>query len=239
MWTAKVITLFPESYPGVLGTSLIGKAREKGLWQLEIFDLREFGVGPHRQVDDTPIGGGPGMVLKPDVLSGALSKTMSTIPSRHQNWPIVALSPRGKIFDQSMARKWAQREGVILICGRYEGMDERFLKDSQIQEVSLGDFVLAGGEVASQAMLEATIRLLPKVLGNAESSSMESFNNSLLEYPQFTKPRKWEGISVPEILLSGHHEKIAEWRQKQSEKITIERRADLWERYTSGNGVES
>lgn len=239
MWTANVITLFPESYPGVLGTSLIGKALEKGLWQLEIFDLREFGVGPHRQVDDTPIGGGPGMILKPDVLSAALSETMNTIPSKHQNWPIVALSPRGKMFDQSMARKWAQGEGVTLICGRYEGMDERFLKDSQIQEVSLGDFVLAGGEVASQAMLEATIRLLPKVLGNAESSSMESFNNSLLEYPQFTKPRVWKGISVPEILLSGHHEKIAEWRQKQSEKITIERRADLWERYTSGNGVES
>jgi len=239
MWMAKIITLFPDVFPGALGHSLIGKALANEQWALEITDLRDFGIGSHRQVDDTPIGGGPGMILKPDVLDSALSATMHDVNSPSSDWPIIALSPRGKIFDQELANQWAQGHGITMICGRYEGIDERFLSHSRIEEVSLGDFILSGGEVAAKAMLEATVRLLPNVLGNAESPMSESFHNSLLEYPQFTKPREWCGLSVPEVLLSGHHEKIAQWRHNQAETLTRHRRPDLWQRYTSQGGIES
>ncbi len=238
-WTAKIVTLFPEVFPGVLGHSLPGKALARKDWILQTFDLRQFGTGPHCRVDDAPIGGGPGMVMKPDVLEAALAGAMTDIDSAALSWPVVALSPRGRPFDQKMAREWAHGNGVTMICGRYEGIDERFLTDPGIEEVSLGDFVLAGGEVAAQAMIEATVRLLPRVLGNEESPRDETFSDCLLEYPQYTKPNEWKGQSVPEILFSGHHERIAQWRQQQAEALTRVRRPDLWRRHSSHQRVET
>lgn len=227
-WKAKVITLFPEVFPGVLGASLTGKALQEGLWQLEAIDLRPFGEGRHRNVDDTPMGGGAGMVLRADVLSKALNHARANTPQDPALWPVVALSPRGKPFDQAMAQKFSQAHGMTLLCGRFEGIDERVIDAYGIQEVSLGDFVMTGGEIAAQALIDATVRLRPNVLGNQASIEEESFSNGLLEHPQFTKPANWEGREVPEILLSGHHAKIAEWRKEQSEKLTQDRRPDLW-----------
>lgn len=224
-WTARIITLFPGAFPGVLGESLTGKALKDGKWQLETTDLRIFGDGKHRNVDDTPAGGGAGMVLRPDVLGKAIDHTMRQARGRN---PLVYLSPRGKRFDQAMARQWSQYDGITLLCGRFEGVDQRVLDHYDIQEVSLGDFVLTGGEIAAQAMIDATVRLLPSVLGNAESIEDESHSNGLLEHPQYTRPAEWMGREIPEVLMSGHHGKIAEWRQKMSEDITKDRRPDLW-----------
>lgn len=228
-WKAKVITLFPEVFPGVLGASLTGKALQEGLWQLEAIDLRPFGEGRHRNVDDTPVGGGAGMVLRADVLAKALNHARANTPQDPALWPVVALSPRGKPFDQAMAKKFSQAHGMTLLCGRFEGIDQRVIDAYGIEEVSLGDFVMTGGEIAAQALIDATVRLRPNVLGNQASIEEESFSNGLLEHPQFAKPANWEGREVPEILLSGHHGKIAEWRKEQSEKLTQERRPDLWE----------
>ena len=226
-WLAQVITLFPQAFPGVLGESLTGKALKDGVWQLHTHDLRTFGLGRHRNVDDTPYGGGAGMVLRADVLGPAIEAARAGLPP---TIPLVYLSPRGRPFDQALARDWAQRPGVTLICGRFEGVDERVLHRYGVTEVSLGDFVLTGGEIAAQAMLDATIRLLPGVLGNAESAVEESFSDGLLEHPQFTKPPVWEGLEVPEVLLSGNHARIAEWRRTIAERITRDRRPDLWAR---------
>ncbi len=223
-WTAKVITLFPDAFPGVLGESLIGKALDQGLWHLEAIDLRAFGKGRHRDVDDTPAGGGPGMVLRADVLGEALD---TALPADRGRWPVVYLSPRGRRFDQEMARTWAAGDGITMICGRFEGVDQRVLDHYDVAEVSLGDFVLTGGEIAAQAMLDATIRLRPDVLGNAASTEEESFANGLLEHPQYTRPAEWKGRTIPEVLTSGHHGKIAEWRRDEAERITRERRPDL------------
>ena len=223
-WQAQVITLFPESFPGVLGHSLTGKAMQDGIWQLETVDLRRHGIGKHRNVDDTPAGGGAGMVLRADVVASALAEARR---GARGVMPIVYLSPRGRRFDQQMARNWARTDGVTLLCGRFEGVDERVLEHFGIEEVSLGDFVLTGGEIAAQAMLDATVRLLPGVLGNAESAVEESFSNGLLEHPQYTKPAEWEGHAIPEVLLSGNHAKIAEWRREMSRRITAARRPDL------------
>ncbi|CUH83575.1 tRNA (guanosine(37)-N1)-methyltransferase TrmD [Thalassovita mediterranea] len=228
VWTARIITLFPDAFPGVLGASLTGKALRDGKWQLETTNLRDFGVGKHRNVDDTPAGGGAGMVLRPDVLGNAIDQTMQGARGR---WPLVYLSPRGRRFDQAMARHWAGCDGVTLLCGRFEGVDQRVLDHYQIQEVSLGDFVLTGGEIAAQAMLDATVRLLPDVLGNAESIEDESHSNGLLEHPQYTRPAAWNDRTIPDVLMSGHHGKVAEWRQEMSEEITKQRRPDMWERY--------
>lgn len=228
VWSARVITLFPQAFPGVLGESLTGKALQDGKWQLDTTDLREFGVGKHRNVDDTPAGGGAGMVLRADVLGEAIEQTMRHVRG---HVPLVYLSPRGRRFDQQMARNWARCDGVTLLCGRFEGVDQRVLDHYGIQEVSLGDFVMTGGEIAAQAMIDATVRLLPSVLGNAESIEDESHSNGLLEHPQYTRPAEWMGREIPEVLMSGHHGKVAEWRQKMAERITKERRPDMWAAY--------
>jgi len=226
-WTAQIITLFPQAFPGVLGESLTGKALQDGLWQLQTFDLRSYGIGKHRNVDDTPAGGGAGMVLRADVLEKAIKDARAGTKGAA---PLIYLSPRGRRFDQAMAREWARMDGVTMLCGRFEGVDERVLEHFGIQEVSLGDFVMTGGEIAAQAMIDATVRLLPGVLGNAESAMEESFSSGLLEHPQFTKPAEWQGYPIPDVLLSGNHAKIAEWRRAMAEKITRERRPDLWDK---------
>ncbi len=237
-WTAKIITLFPEAFPGTLDLSLTGKAREQGLWALETIDLRPFGIGKHKNVDDTPAGGGAGMVLRPDVVGAALAEAAAGTPSDRARWPVVYLSPRGRRFDQSMARRWSQAEGMTLLCGRFEGVDERVLEHYGIEEVSLGDFVLTGGEIAAQALIDATVRLIPRVLGNQASTEEESFSDGLLEHPQYTKPAVWEGRTIPEILLSGHHGKIAAWRKAMAERLTKERRPDLWRAYRAAHGMD-
>jgi tRNA (guanine37-N1)-methyltransferase len=231
-WTAKIITLFPQAFPGVLGESLMGKALKDGLWQLQTFDLRSYGIGKHRNVDDTPAGGGGGMVLRADVLEQAIADVHR---STRGVVPLVYLSPRGKRFDQQMAQNWARADGVTLLCGRFEGVDERVLQHYNIQEVSLGDFVMTGGEIAAQAMIDATVRLLPGVLGNADSAVEESFSEGLLEHPQYTKPAQWQGLPIPDVLLSGNHAKIAEWRKQMSLQITKERRPDLWAALHAGD----
>lgn len=225
IWTARVITLFPQAFPGVLGESLTGKALKDGLWQLETTDLRPFGEGKHRNVDDTPSGGGAGMVLRPDVLGKAIGTTMRGTRGR---WPLIYLSPRGKPFDQAMARDWSTADGITMLCGRFEGVDQRVIDHYGIQEVSLGDFVLTGGEIAAQALIDATVRLIPRVLGNQASTEEESFSDGLLEHPQYTRPAEWNGLPIPEILLSGHHGKVSAWRKLQAERLTKERRPDLW-----------
>jgi len=226
-WTAKIITLFPEAFPGTLGLSLTGKALDMGLWSLEPIALRPFGEGKHRNVDDTPAGGGAGMVLRADVLARALDVAALGTPAR-ADWPVVYLSPRGRPFDQATARRWAAGKGVTLLCGRFEGVDERVLEDYAIEEVSLGDFVLTGGEIAAQAMLDATVRLLPGVLGNAASTEEESHASGLLEHPQYTRPAEWRGRAIPPVLLSGNHAEIEKWRRAEAERITRVRRPDLW-----------
>lgn len=227
VWTARIITLFPEAFPGTLGLSLTGKALDMGLWALEPVALRPFGEGKHRNVDDTPAGGGAGMVLRADVVARALAVAQTGTPGRAR-WPLVYLSPRGRPFDQAMARRWAASDGVTLLCGRFEGVDQRVLDHFGIEEVSLGDFVLTGGEIAAQAMLDATVRLLPGVLGNAASTEEESHSAGLLEHPQYTRPPVWEGHEIPPVLLSGNHAEIAKWRRAQAEALTRERRPDLW-----------
>ena len=227
-WVAQVITLFPDAFPGVLGQSLTGKALDLGLWRLETTDLRPFGEGKHRNVDDTPAGGGAGMVLRADVVDRAILAAMAGAPVDRARWPLIYLSPRGKPFDQAMARRFAGCEGLTMLCGRFEGVDQRLLDHHRIEEVSLGDFVLTGGEIAAQAMLDATVRLLPGVLGNAESIEEESHSHGLLEHPQYTKPPVWEGREIPAVLLSGNHAEIAKWRRAQAEAITAERRPDMW-----------
>lgn len=231
-WTAQIITLFPDAFPGVLGESLTGKALRDNKWALRTINLRDHGVGKHKNVDDTPAGGGAGMVLRADVLDAAIQQAGTTARG---HMPLIYLSPRGKRFDQAMAREWAGYDGVTLLCGRFEGVDQRVLDAYNIQEVSLGDFVLTGGEIAAQAMLDATVRLLPDVLGNAESIEDESHSNGLLEHPQYTRPAEWRGRTIPDVLMSGHHGNIEKWRKEQAEEITQERRPDMWERYSSSD----
>lgn len=235
-WRAKVITLFPEEFPGVLGASLTGKALQEGLWSLETIELRRFGEGRHRNVDDTPAGGGAGMVLRPDVLARALAEAAYGTPADRALWPVIALSPRGIPFTQGMAQRLSQTVGMTLVCGRFEGIDQRVLDGFDILEVSLGDFILTGGEIAAQALIDATVRLIPRVLGNQASVEEESFSNGLLEHPHYTKPVDWDGRTVPDILLSGHHAKIATWRQHEAERLTKERRPDLWRAYCATHG---
>lgn len=227
VWTAKVITLFPAAFPGVLEQSLTGKAMDRGQWALDVIDLRPFGEGKHRNVDDTPAGGGAGMVLRADVVAKALRMADAGTPGRAR-WPVVYLSPRGRRFDQAMARRFAACDGITLLCGRFEGVDERVLEHFAVEEVSLGDFVLTGGEIAAQALIDASVRLLPGVLGNAASTEEESHSNGLLEHPQYTKPAVWEGREIPPVLLSGNHAEIEKWRRAESERLTRERRPDLW-----------
>lgn len=228
VWKAKVITLFPTAFPGVLGESLTGKALKQGLWQLDTIDLRLYGDGKHRNVDDTPAGGGAGMVLRPDVVGHAISDAMAgTSPG----WPLIYLSPRGRPMTQGLMRGLAAAPGVTLLCGRFEGVDQRVLDHFNVAEVSLGDFVMTGGEIAAQALIDATVRLIPGVLGNESSTEEESFSAGLLEHPQYTRPAEWQGRAIPDVLMSGHHGRIAEWRQSEAEKITEARRPDLWAAY--------
>ncbi len=228
VWQARVITLFPTAFPGVLGESLTGRALHDGKWQLHTHELRAHGKGRHRNVDDTPAGGGAGMVLRPDVVGSAIEQAQS---HARGSWPLIYLSPRGRPFTQAMAQTWARCDGITMLCGRFEGVDERVLEHYGVQEVSLGDFVMTGGEIAAQAMIDATVRLLPGVLGNAESAVEESHSNGLLERPQYTRPAAWKGRAIPDVLMSGHHGEIEKWRRAQSEALTEARRPDLWAAY--------
>ncbi len=230
-WRAKIITLMPDAFPGILGISLTGKALDLGLWALDVINLRSFGQGKHLNVDDTPAGGGAGMVLRADVLDAALTDAALHTPRDRNRWPVIYLSPRGRPFNQAMARCFAACDGVTLLCGRFEGVDQRLLDHHDIEEVSLGDFVLTGGEIAASALIDATVRLLPKVLGNQESTVEESFSDGLLEHPQYTRPAIWNDLAIPEVLQSGNHAAIAKWRQAQAEDITKTRRPDLWQAY--------
>ncbi len=235
-WTARIITLFPEAFPGTLGLSLTGKALDMGLWALETIDLREHGEGRHRTVDDNPAGGGPGMVLRADIVAKALAEAAADTPGDRARWPVIYLSPRGKPFTQDMARAWSQAEGITLLCGRFEGVDQRVLDHFAVEEVSLGDFVLTGGEIAAQALIDATVRLIPRVLGNQHSAEEESFSDGLLEGPHYTRPVLWEGRAIPDVLQSGHHANIADWRKDTAERLTKERRPDLWRAYRARHG---
>lgn len=230
-WTAQVITLFPDAFPGLLGESLTGKALKDGIWQLQTTDLRRFGIGKHRNVDDTPAGGGAGMVLRADVVSNAIADTRRKARGR---MPLLYLSPRGVPFTQKIAQDLSQQDGVTLLCGRFEGVDERVLDAYEIMEVSMGDYVLTGGELPAMTLIDACVRLLPGVLGNAESAVEESHSNGLLEHPQYTRPAEWEGRTIPPVLTSGDHGKVAKWRREMSENITKNRRPDLWARHTKG-----
>ena len=224
-WTATVLTLFPEMFPGSLGLSLAGKALERGLWALEVLEIRDFAGDRHRSVDDQPFGGGPGMVLRPDVVDEALAAAAD------RPGPVIYLSPRGALLDQARVRDLAAEPGVTLLCGRYEGVDQRVLESRAIEEVSIGDYVLSGGEPGAIVLIDAVVRLLPEVMGNALSPGEESFEAGLLEYPHYTRPAQWQGLEVPEVLQSGHHEKIRQWRRAEAERITEQRRPDLWARY--------
>ena len=225
MWNATVLSLFPEMFPGTLAFSIAGKALVNNLWSLNTINIRDFSNDKNGKVDDVPFGGGHGMVLKPEVLDRALKSVVD------HNGPRIYLSPRGLKFDQSFAKDLSKEKGVVFICGRYEGVDERFLTHNDIQEVSVGDYVLSGGEIGAQLIMDATIRLLPNVIGNSQGLVEESFEGNLLEYPLYTQPRVWNGIEVPEVLLSGDHKKIEIWKIKMSEKITKLKRPDLWSKY--------
>ena len=233
-WQATVLTLFPDAFPGVLSASIIGGAEKSGIWTLETVDIRDFSVNRHRTVDSPPSGGGPGMVLKPDVAAKAIDSVATETDSR----PLIYLTPRGKPLTQQRVRELASGPGLIAFCGRFEGLDERVIEGRHMEEISIGDFVLAGGEVAAQVMIEACVRLLPGVLGDAQSASEESFEDGLLEYPLYTKPREFEGRAIPEVLLSGDHKKIAQWRRQKSEEITKARRPDMWTAYKNGDDHE-
>lgn len=217
MFAATVITLFPEAFPGTLGLSVIGKGLREGGWSLDTVNLRDFGLGPHLNVDDTPAGGGPGMVLRADVAAAALDSI--ALDAR----PRIYLSPRGRQFDQAMAREWSAGTGLVLFCGRFEGLDERVIEARGLHEIAVGQAVLAGGEAAAMVVLEACARLLPGVLGNALSLVEESFAGGLLEHPQYTRPREWEGRAIPDVLLSGDHAKIESWRRNERERLTAKR----------------
>ncbi|MGQ0673313.1 MAG: tRNA (guanosine(37)-N1)-methyltransferase TrmD [Hyphomicrobium sp.] len=222
-WKAHVLSLFPEMFPGPLGVSLSGQALAAGLWSMSTTHIRDFGLGRHRAVDDTPVGGGAGMVLRADVIGHAIDHARG----EQAGLPLVYLSPRGRPLKQAVVRDLADGPGVMLLAGRFEGLDERAIEGRGMQEISIGDYVLSGGELAAMVLIDACVRLLPGVLGAAESLAHESFEAGLLEYPQYTKPREWEGRAVPDVLLSGDHAKIAAWRREEAERITGERRPDL------------
>ena len=223
-WRASVLTLFPEMFPGPLGLSLPGKALSNGIWSLDVRDVRAHGLGKHRTVDDTPSGGGPGMVMRADVACAAIDAARAANP----DVPSIYLSPRGAPLTQKRVRELSAGPGAILLCGRFEGLDQRAIEARKLEEISLGDFVLAGGEIAAMALIEAAVRLIPGVLGAEASPEEESFSTGLLEYPQFTRPQSFEGREIPDVLTGGNHKEISKWRQAQSEALTRARRPDLW-----------
>ena len=226
MFAVTVLTLFPAMFPGPLGQSLAGEALARSLWSLEACDIREHGLGRHRAVDDTPAGGGPGMVMRADVLAASLDAAVAPDDPR----PRLIMSPRGRPFSQAQARQWSEGPGLVIVCPRFEGVDERVIEARGLTEVSVGDYVLSGGEIAALAVLDASVRLIPGVMGKEESGADESFEKGLLEYPHYTRPREWEGRAVPDVLLSGDHAKIAAWRRAEAARITRERRPDLTKR---------
>lgn len=232
-WNATVLTLYPEMFPGPLGASLVGKAQESGLWTLETVDIRSFARDKHRSVDDTPAGGGPGMVMRADILGEAVTHVLEKTGNSQ---PLLYMSPRGKPLTQARVKELAAGPGVSLLCGRFEGIDERVLEARPIEEVSVGDFILSGGEIAAMALIDASVRLIPGVLGAEASTEEETFEDHLLEYPQYTRPAVWEGKEIPEVLTSGHHAKIEAWRQKQREELTKARRPDLWQKHLKDRG---
>lgn len=227
-WQAQVLTLFPDMFPGVLGASLAGKALKDGLWRLETLDIRDFAGNKHASVDDTPYGGGAGMVMRPDVVDAAIRGAEAKFGKAARK---IYLSPRGRVLKQGLVKELAASPSLLLLCGRYEGVDQRVIEAQGLEEISLGDFILGGGEVAAMALIEACVRLLPGVMGNAATVDEESFEAGLLEYPHYTRPAAWQGMNVPEVLVSGHHEKVRAWRQAQAEEVTRERRPDLYEQY--------
>ena len=225
------MTLYPDMFPGSLGMSIAGRALKNAAWSLDTIQIRDYAEGKHKNVDDTPTGGGAGMVLRPDVLAKCIDATKQ----QSDNRPLIYLSPRGKVLNQKRVRELSQGEGVILLCGRFEGVDQRLLDHENIEEISIGDYILSGGEMAALTLIDACVRLLPDVMGSKFSGHDESFENGLLEYPHYTKPREWQGLEAPAILRSGDHAKIANWRHEQAKKITQDRRPDLWDKYIADN----
>ena len=230
IFKVKVISLFPEAFPGVLNIGIIGKALKKKIWSLKVINPRNFSKGIHKSVDDTTAGGGPGMILKADIVGKAINYSFRNIRNR-KNTPLIYLSPRGKPLTQKKITQWSKKDGLIIICGRYEGIDQRVSEFYKIEEYSIGDFILAGGEIASQTVIESIVRLLPGTLGHKDSSKDESFNNGLLEFPQYTRPKVWNNLEIPEVLQSGNHKKIFIWRRQMAEEITKKVRPDLWKNY--------
>lgn len=220
----KVLTIFPDIFPGFLGYSLTGRALKEGLWELEAVNIRDYAFDKHGSVDDTPCGGGAGMIMRPDVLDAALK-------AHHQTGRLIYMSPRGESLTQAKVHELSKEENITMICGRFEGIDERIIEAYNIEEISIGDYILTGGEQAAQIVLDAVVRLIPGVLGNSESTANESFENGLLEHPQYTKPTVWEGREVPEVLLSGHHKNIAKWQHEKAIEVTKRKRPDLYKKY--------
>ena len=231
-FAATILTLYPEMFPGPLGHSIAGRALEEGKWALETLQIRDFATDKHHTVDDTPAGGGAGMVMKADVLAAAIDAALE----RQPDTPVLAMSPRGAPLTQQRVRALSAGPGVTILCGRFEGFDERIFEARPVEEISVGDYILSGGEIGALALLDACIRLLPGVMGAASSGDEESFEQGLLEYPHYTRPQDWEGRTIPEVLRSGDHAKIASWRKRQAEAITRSRRPDLWERYSGASG---
>ena len=225
MFQVKIFTLYPDFFPGILSKGIYGRAIEKSLWNLDVINIRDYAKDKHKTVDDTPYGGGEGMVLKPDVVAKALDQNLK------KNEKIIYLTPKGKTFDQNKAKKFLNEKKINILCGHFEGIDQRVIESRGIEEISIGDYILSGGETAAYVILDSILRLVPGVLGNENSYKDESFENGLLEYPQYTKPQIWEKTPVPEVLLSGDHSKIKDWRLSQSEAITRHRRPDLWKKY--------
>ncbi|MBC6439018.1 MAG: tRNA (guanosine(37)-N1)-methyltransferase TrmD [Rhodospirillales bacterium] len=233
-WSVTVLTLFPEMFPGPLGASLPGKALESGLWALETVDIRDFAGNKHRTVDDAPFGGGPGMVMRPDVLARAIDATATG----GEDEALIHLSPRGAPLNQARVRDLCALRRLVLVCGRFEGVDERVIQARGLEEVSIGDYILSGGEPAAVVLIDACVRLLPGVVGAPDGLADESFETGLLEYPHYTRPNPWDGREVPDVLLSGHHERVRQWRHEQAERITRKRRPDLWRRYRRARTVD-
>ncbi|HSV21884.1 MAG TPA: tRNA (guanosine(37)-N1)-methyltransferase TrmD [Xanthobacteraceae bacterium] len=225
MWRATVLTIFPELYPGPLGASLAGKASANGLWSLATVNIRDFAPDKHRTVDDTPAGGGPGMIMKADVLGRAIDAAAT------DDRPRLLMSPRGRLLTQAQVREFMRGPGIVAVCGRFEGVDERVIEGRGLIEVSIGDYVLAGGDLAAMVLIEACVRLIPGVMGSESSGAEESFSANLIEYPQFTRPQVWEGLTIPEVLTSGDHGRVDAWRRAEAERLTRERRPDLWVAY--------